>query len=68
MTAPRSLGGRRTSAQTAEKPVSFRDTACANSYGYWLVRIAKRSSVFDGFGSKPSAAQTPRLATSCSGG
>jgi hypothetical protein len=55
----RSLGGRRISVQTAEKSVSFVDTSSANSYGYWLVGITKRSSIFDGLSSKPSAAQTP---------
>jgi hypothetical protein len=58
---PRSLGGRRISVQTAEKSVSFVDTSSANSYGYWLVGITKRSSIFDGLPSKPSAAQTPRV-------
>ena len=58
----RVCGGRTTSAQTAEKWVSFRAPAVANSYGYWLVRITKRSSIFDSFGSKPSAAQTPSSA------
>jgi hypothetical protein len=56
---PRSLGGRRISVQTAEKSVSFVDTSSANSYGYWLVSITKRYSIFDGLPSKPSAAQTP---------
>src|SRR5215203_3174363 len=55
----RSLRGRTTSVQTADKSVAFRAPACANSYGYWLVRITKRSSIFDGFASKPSTAQTP---------
>ena len=58
--AHRSLGGRRISPQTAEKSVSSGDTAVAHSYGYGLVSIAKRSSIFDSLGSKPSAVQTPR--------
>jgi general secretion pathway protein K len=57
----RSLGGRRISVQTAEKSVSFVDTSSANSYGYWLVGITKRYSIFDSLPSKPSAAQTPSL-------
>jgi hypothetical protein len=56
------LGGRRISVQIAEKSVSFGDTSSANSYGYWLVSITKRYSIFDGLPSKPSAAQTPRPA------
>jgi hypothetical protein len=55
----RSLGGRTISAQTADKSVSFGDTAVAHSYGYGLVSITKRYSIFDSFGSKASAAQTP---------
>jgi len=57
----RSLRGRTTSAQTAEKSVSSGAPSVANSYGYWLVRITKRSSIFDSFASKPSTAQTPRM-------
>jgi hypothetical protein len=57
--APRSLGGRTISAQTAEKSVSFGATSIVNSYGYCLVGITQRYSIFDGFGSKASAAQTP---------
>jgi ComF family protein len=55
----RSLRGRTTSVQTAEKSVSFGAPSVANSFGYWLVRITKRSSIFDSFASKPSTAQTP---------
>jgi hypothetical protein len=62
---PRSLGGRRISVQTAEKSVSFVDTSSANSYGYWLVSITKRYSIFDGLPSKPSAAQTPSRRIHC---
>ena len=49
------------SAQTAEKSVSFGDTAVAHSYGYELVSITKRSSIFDSLDSKPSTAQTPNM-------
>jgi hypothetical protein len=63
--ASRSLGGRRISVQTAEKSVSFVDTSSANSYGYWLVSITKRYSIFDGLPSKPSAAQTPSRRITC---
>jgi ApaG protein len=45
--------------QTAEKAVALGDTSIVHSYGYELVGITQRSSIFDSLPSKPSAAQTP---------
>jgi hypothetical protein len=47
------------SAKTAGKPVSFGDTSSVDSYGYRLVIITKRSSLFDSFDSKASTDQIP---------
>jgi len=55
----RSVGGRRTSAATREKPVSPGITSCAQGASPGLVGTPPRSSVFARFASTPSAAHDP---------